>query len=133
MPEFPGYLWAAASDHIRTRDSRMRIHFEEIIEPATNPPVSRMRIATGSNESARWIEVNRGEVPYVTVVDVQRGVIRWMKEASTRALSGGATSPRFSSWVRLVDSDGMEIEVELWTWRGLTALDEGLENWGLEY
>jgi hypothetical protein len=132
MPEYPDYLWGAVTGHITSRDDGIRVHFQEITEPATNPAVSRMSIAT-SPGGANWLEVQRQrEASYVTVADVQRTVIDWLQQV--RTLEGPRREkPNFSSWVRLTDDDGQEIEIEVWTWRGLKPLDETMERWSLQY
>ncbi|KAF5357172.1 hypothetical protein D9756_006864 [Leucocoprinus leucothites] len=131
MPEYPGYLWGAVTSHIATRDDGTRVHFEDITEPATNPAVSRMRIAIGSGGATHWLEVQRqGDASCITVADIQKTVIEWMRGASRTRRSG---SPRFSDWVTLIDEDGVEIELEVWIWKGLRPLDNTLENWELEF
>lgn len=127
MPEFPEYLWAAVGAQVTRRDD-VRVHFEEIADAATDPPVSSMRMTT---EFGGWIVIDSREgTPYVTVADVQKAVIRWMKETRTRP-SSRERAVRFSSWVRVTDDNGTELEVEVWVWRGLTPLPGNIENWAL--
>ncbi|KAF9444559.1 hypothetical protein P691DRAFT_333801 [Macrolepiota fuliginosa MF-IS2] len=128
MPEFPEYLWGAVDDHVSYRESPMRIHFDEEPVPATNPPVHMMRIDTGFGD---WliIEPRRGS-HYVSVVDVQRTVIQWMKEIRFRA--GETDRLRLSSWVRVADGEGTELEVEVWVWMGLMHLGGTMETWVLK-
>ncbi|KXN81180.1 hypothetical protein AN958_05895 [Leucoagaricus sp. SymC.cos] len=138
MPEYPEYLWGATASHVTRSEGGRRVHFEEINEPATNPTVSRMRIATGSlsDQSTHWLEVLRREAPFVTIADVQRAVIGWMKQVKSTIHKQGVGSeagPELSSWIRLTDDDGDEIEVEVWTWRGLEPLDGSIESWQLKY
>lgn len=129
MPEYPEYLWGAVGHHITRSDNDMRVHFEAITEPATNPPASRMRIVT---EFGDWFVVEPQDgCGYVTVQDVQRRVIRWMQEISSRT-DPGETTTSLSRWVRIADWDGAEIEVEVWMWKGLMRLGETTETWCLK-
>ncbi|KAJ3574920.1 hypothetical protein NP233_g1440 [Leucocoprinus birnbaumii] len=132
MPEYPGYLWGGVTSYIDPRDDGLRVHFEEVTEPATNPAVRRMRIlASSSGSPNHWLEVSRREdTPFVMVADVQRTVIEWMKETSlSRPVNA---SPRLSNWITLTDEDGKEFDLEVWIWRGLEALDDTMENWVLK-
>lgn len=132
MPEYPDYLWGAATNQVtsRAREDGMRVHFEEITEAATNPPVSRMSIWTGIPGGWQIVEASQRERQYVAVVDIQREVIGWMKGVEQNASSKGA-SAGLSRWVRMTDWDGTEVEVEVWVWRGLQPLGTTMEMWEL--
>lgn len=129
MPEYPEYLWGAATNQVTSREEGMRVHFEEITDAATNPPVSRMSIWTGASGGWQIVEAQR-ERQYVAVVDVQRKVIGWMKGAEQHASARGMSND-LSRWVRITDWDGTEVEVEVWVWRGLRPLGATMEMWEL--
>jgi hypothetical protein len=127
-PESSDYLWGAVGIQVLGDDDSPSIDFERVFDPATEPPVVQMVIHTDAGNSIT-VDAEQGS-PYVTVLDVQREIIRWMKEMRTRSGIDDLTG-QFSRWVRMVDDDGAEIEVEVWVWKGLRPLSMDLINWHL--
>lgn len=98
--------------------------FPEVDCPATCPPVSVMNILTpGSSRNIRILQ--EPNVNFVTRADVQKEVIRWIREIADReqTINGGVPLSRVS---KVSLPDGTEVEVELWQWRGLKR--RGLES-----
>jgi hypothetical protein len=109
-------------------NDRTSIDFERVFDPATEPPVVQMVIRTDTDNFVT-VDAEQGS-PYVTVVDVQRAIIHWMKETYGTSGDNNLTR-RFSRWVRMLDDDGTEVEIEIWVWKGLSSLSTDMVNWYL--
>jgi hypothetical protein len=66
----------------------------------------------------------RSSHDYVTVGDVQRVVIAWMRIVEKGARLQGQTAGLAEQ--RLIGEAGEATEVELWVWRGLVLDSEGV-------
>ncbi|KAF7784902.1 hypothetical protein Agabi119p4_1067 [Agaricus bisporus var. burnettii] len=126
----PAHLWGAVANPVLLvrGNGRKRVSFEQAFDPATEPSVMRMIIRTDT-DNIIIADAGQGQ-SYVTVVDVQRAVINWMKETRTRSGINSLTR-RFSGMLRMVDGDGTEAEVEVWVWKGLMSLSTDMAHWHL--
>lgn len=125
----PSSLWGAVGNPVMTgEDDTKGVGFEEATDPATQPPVARMVISTDTN-NVIIVEAEQGR-PSITVVDIQRAIIRWMKETRTSSGVNNVTR-RFSKSVRMTDDDGTEAELEIWVWKGLRLLSTDMSHWHL--
>ncbi|EKM84398.1 hypothetical protein AGABI1DRAFT_124707 [Agaricus bisporus var. burnettii JB137-S8] len=125
----PAHLWGAVGNPVLVRgNDRKRVSFEQAFDPATEPSVMRMIIRTDT-DNIIIADAGQGQ-SYVTVVDVQRAVINWMKETRTRSGINSLTR-RFSKRLGMVDGDGTEAEVEVWIWKGLMSLSTDMAHWHL--
>lgn len=92
--------------------------------PATRPPVAMMTIVTPPG-LRDIIIMPKPNFDFVTSGDVQREVVRWMREiAVSSQLSNERTA--MSKAERFYLPDGREIDIELWQWKGLKK--HGLES-----
>ncbi|EKM84393.1 hypothetical protein AGABI1DRAFT_89095 [Agaricus bisporus var. burnettii JB137-S8] len=146
MTVTPAHLWGAVGNPVLVGENdpttltdsgnpvlaggndRKRVHFERAFDPATEPSVMRMIIRTDT-DNIIIADAGQGR-SYVTVVDVQRAVINWMKETRTRSGTNNLTR-RFSKRLRMVDGDGADVEVEVWVWKGLRSLSTDMAHWQL--
>ncbi|KXN82441.1 hypothetical protein AN958_02560 [Leucoagaricus sp. SymC.cos] len=116
---------AWGSSAVRAVDaSPFLLTYPQTESPATSPPITMMIIQTPP--WSRNITIfPKPNFDYVTSGDVQREVIKWIKEISDSPhLRDGRAG--LSGMEHLFLPDGREIDIELWQWKGLKR--HGLES-----
>ncbi|KAJ3555347.1 hypothetical protein NP233_g12233 [Leucocoprinus birnbaumii] len=113
LPPYEGHLWGAVNDYRQAAGGRA-IHFLDSRAPATQPPTRTMEVITGRNRSIPIFPRTGNE--FVTVGDVQRVVIAWMRSIDKLERLHGQSADLSEMWPVHQDLDG---GIEVWMWRGL--------------
>ncbi|KAJ3561506.1 hypothetical protein NP233_g10149 [Leucocoprinus birnbaumii] len=113
LPPYEGHLWGAVNDYRQAAGGRA-IHFLDSRAPATQPPTRSMEVITGSNRSIRIFPGTGDE--FVTVGDVQRVVIAWMRSIDKLERLYGHSAELSAMWPV---HRGLDDDIEVWMWRGL--------------
>jgi hypothetical protein len=120
------YHWGPATA-IKDSDNAFNLTFPEADHPATNPPVSAMDISTpGPWRNIRIL--SRPQSGFVACGDVQREVVRWIREVADQEEENDRRVP-WSNIETIYFPDGAEIQVDLWQWRGLKRQGRESDAW----
>lgn len=65
---------------------------------------------------------------FVTCGDVQREVVRWIRETADQEEGDDGSMP-WSAIETIYFPDGTDVQVELWRWRGLKRRDRENDAW----
>lgn len=128
MPSYVGHMWGARDHYINGSIRGKTVHFADSAVSATNPPLARLRLAAPNGD--RLIVNPTIGNDFVSVGDVQRTVIAWMRrvEQMTYRQEGPGLTRRKT--VRA--SDGMaSMDVDVWVWRGLVKVEGRIDLWAI--
>ncbi|KAJ3555064.1 hypothetical protein NP233_g12294 [Leucocoprinus birnbaumii] len=114
LPPYEGHLWGAVYNYRQAAGGRA-IHFIDSTAPATQPPIRSMEVITGGSRSLPIFLRSGNE--FITVGDVQRVVIAWMRSIDRLERLHGHHTGLLEMWPVYQGSVGVNIEV--WMWRGL--------------
>jgi hypothetical protein len=112
---------------IKEDNHSLNLTFPEADHPATNPPVSAMNIST----PGPWRSITIPPRPhggFVACGDVQREVVRWIREIADQEEEDDGRMP-WSKTETIYIPDGTEVQVELWQWRGLKRRGRENDTW----
>src|SRR5262249_54978432 len=113
MPAYEGHRWGARDqDGSETRG--LNIHFPDSTAPATNPPATRMKLARPSPFGGILVVRPTIGNQFVSVVDVQRTVIAWMRWEQPHVQDEG---PQLTGTTIARARDGTTREVDVWVWK----------------
>ncbi|KAJ3568162.1 hypothetical protein NP233_g5892 [Leucocoprinus birnbaumii] len=123
LPPFEGHMWGAVDDYTESANEGQIIHFVDSMASATQPPSRSITITTERGETIPIFP--RSGSGFVTVGDVQRVVVAWMRIVEKGAWLQGQKAGL--SETMIVNSHlGCPIEVDVWMWRGLVNEGEGV-------
>jgi hypothetical protein len=123
MPPYIGHGWGAYNEHMSVMGG-LNIHFANSTVPATIPPQVRMRLARPFGGILVVTPMIGNQ--FVSVGDVQRTVIAWMRWEQPHVQDEGLQlTGRTTAWAR----DGTTRVVDVWVWRGLTKGSEETGVW----
>ncbi|KAJ3561503.1 hypothetical protein NP233_g10148 [Leucocoprinus birnbaumii] len=128
LPPFEGHMWGAVDDYTESANEKQIIHFVDSTASATQPPSRSITITTERGETIPIFPRSGSE--FVTVGDVQRVVVAWMRIVEKGAWLQGQRAGL--SETMIVNSHlGCPIEVDVWMWRGLVNEGEGV--WSIRF
>lgn len=128
MPAYPGHMWGARDPYVDDRTTRgQTVHFASSSAPATNPPLVQLRLATPHNR--RLVVHSTVGNSFVSVSDVQRTVIAWMRRVEE--MTYGQEGPGLTRKKRVRARDGTTMEVNVWVWSGLVKMEGGIDLWAI--
>lgn len=116
MPPYPGHCWGAR-DEDGICEGALNIHFAYSTIPATYPPKTRMRLARPFG--GKLIVTPTVGNQFVSVGDVQKAVIAWMRWEQPHVQDEGF---RLTGREIARARDDTTVSVEVWVWRGLTSV-----------
>ncbi|KAF9443215.1 hypothetical protein P691DRAFT_788325 [Macrolepiota fuliginosa MF-IS2] len=129
MPGYTGHMWGAAREDLGGVGEGRMVHFVDSMAAATNPPQASLWIMTPQEETL--LVGPRVGNAHVSVGDVQRAVIAWMRrieyQARTEGRIFGLTQRKL---VQIRDRTVMEVVV--WMWRGLLQVGGRLDLWAIQ-
>lgn len=129
MPGYPGHMWGAVNGDVDNAGDGRIVHFADSMAAATNPPQMRLVIITTWGE-ALVVEPRIGS-QHVSVGDVQRTIIAWMRTIEQAAQTRGQRT-RLTRRIVVRARDGTVMEVEVWMWRGLVRVGGSIGIWAIQ-
>lgn len=123
MLPYPGHRWGAR-DQDGNSPGELNVHFAYSAVPATDPPLTRVRLAKpfGGHLVVTPTIGNQ----YVSVGDIQKTVTAWMRwEEPHFQYEGIRVTGKKTARAR----DGTTMSVEVWVWKGLTKARGGTDLW----
>jgi hypothetical protein len=114
MLPYPGHRWGA-KDPDSSCGGELNIHFPCSMTPATDPPLTRMRLSRPFG--GKLVVIPAVGNQFVSVGDVQKAVVAWMRWEQPHVRDDGL---KFTRRENVRAQNGLTMSVEVWIWRGLT-------------
>jgi hypothetical protein len=125
MPPYPGHRWGAQDQDVSCL-GQLNVHFPCSMTPATNPPLTRMRLSRPFG--GKLVVIPTVGHQFVSIGDVQKAVVAWMRWEQPHVRDDGVQLTRRE---RIRAHDGTTASDEVWVWRGLKKSMCESDEWGI--